>query len=309
MEDAPSSVEDVLDEISGMLPHCMHPESEKIDEQTVAWFDQANLVENFEGRDRKLRSARFGLGTSAAFPAVDSPAVLFWACLSLWYTAFDDCYAEQHAAADLPGYFQRAGHLWLMLDETLPPPTFGGPFPHALRELMVTLETVAPHPVPTRVRQALRDYLFIAAWEASLRTSKTPPSEINYLSLDRYAGFYILNLEFVEASPGALLSNDTRRDQRIQRIRTAACDMASCTNQICSGPAEQQEGRFFNPDARHGMANFAQQCLDRARTVASIRDSTAGDPRLGPYCAAVADWAAGTFWWYRMARSTRYRIE
>jgi hypothetical protein len=108
-----STLKDMLDEISRTLPHRMHPDSKAIEAQAVAWYDQASLVEDCEKGERTLRSANYGLGTSAAFPTLSTAAVMFWARFSLLYMAFDDFCAEQHAAANLPGYLRRAGNLWL----------------------------------------------------------------------------------------------------------------------------------------------------------------------------------------------------
>lgn len=303
-------VEDVMDSISRLLPHRSHPDSEwierEIERKSVDWFDRAHLVEDPE-RLKRLREAGFGVGVGMAFPSANPEAILFWTRFSLWHAAFDDLHAEQNAARDLPAFFQQAGPLWLMLDQTLPHQPLDGRFAESLQELTTTLDTIAPRTVATRIRQALRDYLFSAAWEATLRATHTEPSEDEYLSLFRYATSFSFHLEFVEVSLRTPLTENQRRDPRIRRIRAAACDMISLANHICSAQVEQEQARLFGPYANRPLVDVAHLCLAQARTVAELRAATTTNRAIGPYCSAIADWCAGTFWWHRKARATRYR--
>jgi hypothetical protein len=303
----------VLDRIATLLPHDSHPASEKIEQQCIEWFDSTRLVRDPVKRER-IRSAEIGRGTAAAFPHVSREAALFWACFSLWYTSFDDAYAEDNAMRDLLGYFQNAGDVWLMLHDTLPEETSHGPLVDSLRELLGRLDSLASPTLACRVRQSTRDYLFAGAWEAVLRANNMPLPRDKFVSLWRHGTQFMLNLEFVEIAPGAFLRDDQRRAPLIRQMRAAACDMMTAANSLCSSPYEEQHGVLFGPQLAGPPLSPAEralddthQCLTQARVVAEIRDTTAGDPSIGAFCAAVASWAAGGFWWHRKALSGRYR--
>ncbi|MGH3721060.1 MAG: terpene synthase family protein [Pseudonocardiaceae bacterium] len=302
------AVEMVMDRAAELLPCHLHPESEEIERQAVNWFDHAHLIDD---PARRLRLSEFGRGTAAAYPWVSYDEALFWARLSLWYIAFDDVHAEGQASRDLTGYFQQVGGIWRMLHEAWPQETFEGPFPAALAQLLEQLDVLVSPTIATRIRQSLRDSLFAVSWEAVMRAGNTAPAQNDYLVLRRHSCYGSLNLEFLELSSETFLDDRARRDPRTREIRVAACDLLTAVNDLYSARFEEQKGILFRPvpsslSPIQQKVDEARRCLAHARTVADLRDATAATPPLGAFCAAVAQWAAGVFWWHRKVQLTRY---
>jgi hypothetical protein len=257
-----------------------------------------------------VRSSELGNGVAAAFPWADYRAAHFWSRFSLWYLAFDDYHAENSAVQDLPGYLRIAGESWAIAQDTIPSETFDSPFSTVLSDLLPELDAVASKVAASRVRQALRDYFFAAGWEAAIRAGNMPPSPVEYRILRSYSGFFLLNFEFIEHSPRTLLTDSARRDDRMQNIRATACDLATDINDLCSGQYESAHDNAFHPmHPQEGPENdLRERCLNRARTVVEITDATATEPKLHAYCAALCQWVAGTIWWHRRVRESRYRV-
>jgi hypothetical protein len=300
---------DTFDEMAVLLPPRTRPDAGRIEDQSVAWFDRVQLPAHGPKREG-MRRSETGRGVAVSFPHLPYEAAAFWGRFSLWYFTFDCVRAEDTAARDLPGFLDEAGRLWRMLHDATPPEKFGDPFASVLGSLLAELDDLAPAVTANRVRQALRDYLFAAAWEAANRASGTAPRYDDFLAYFRYGAFYILNLEWVEMSPGAFLAEETRRRPEVRAVRAAICDLMTLTNHLCSAPVDARHGVEFGPAAlgRPGSVDYREHCLEKARTVAQIRDACADDPALGAYCAAAADWAAGTLLWHRWALAHRYRV-
>jgi hypothetical protein len=299
-----------FDEMAVLLPPRARPDAERIEHQSVAWFDRVQLPAERLEREG-MRRSETGRGVAVSFPRLSYEATAFWARFSLWYFTFDSVRAEDTAARDLPGFLDEAGRLWRMLHDATPPERFGDPFASALGSLLAELDDLAPAVTANRVRQALRDYLFAAAWEAANRAAGTVPRYDDFLAYFRYGAFYILNLEWVEMSPGAFLAEEARRRPEVRAVRAAICDLMTLTNHLCSAPVDARRGVGFGPAPAHGgpgSGGYREHCLEKARTVAQVRDACASDPELGVYCAAAADWAAGTLLWHRWALAHRYRL-
>jgi Terpene synthase family 2, C-terminal metal binding len=153
-----------------------------------------------------------------------------------------------------------------------------------------------------RVRQAIRDYLFAAGWEAAIRAGQVPPPPTEYRVFRHHFGLFVVNLEFIEHSPRTRLTDQDRDDPRIRDIGVVACDLMCGINDMCSVQFERAHDNVFSP------VTARDPFVAQAHTLVEIRNSTSTEPGLHAYCVAVCQFVAGTIWWHQRVRNSRYRL-
>ncbi|MFG1797757.1 hypothetical protein [Nocardia sp. NPDC049149] len=295
-------------EMTALLPARPHPEAEEVENDTVAWADRAQLPMD-KAKFERLRGSRIGHGVANCSPDLPRELVSLWARFTFWYTAFDDVCAEDVAARDLSTYIREAGQIWRILHDETPPEPPRSKFAAALQPLLAELDNSASATTANRLRHALRDYLMAAAWEANSRSSNVPPHYDDYLSFYRHSGTFVLNIEFLETTPGAALSDEARRLPHTRAMRAALCDMGCLVNFISSGPKEKELNTSWPTAFTADIgAVYTARCLDLARTVAELRDTYAVDPEVGGFFMAGADWAAGMVRWHQESLAHRYSL-
>ncbi|MET9834753.1 hypothetical protein ABZ078_36945 [Streptomyces sp. NPDC006385] len=303
----------VLDRVIGRLHLRVHPDVQRLEQQALAWFEALDLPGLSPACRARLHSSELGTAVGALFPSADYAALLWWSKFTYWNLAFDDAYAEDNAAADLVGFFQQAGRVWLASHDTPAPEPSGSAFAAVLRDLLGELDLLVCYTVAIRVRQALRDYLFAAAWEATALLAEQRPDLETYRSFRRHVQLQLINIEFVEHLPGLTLTGPERQDSRVCAIRALASDISNHINDLCSLPLEFAAGRGVMPITGFGEHKLDQylgelrgQCLERVEALQNLKTATAVDPKLHSYCTAVCQWVAGVAWWHERARSHRY---
>ncbi|MFF2194410.1 hypothetical protein [Streptomyces sp. NPDC058157] len=297
----------VLDELTVLLPISTNPLAEEIEATTVAWL--AALPIGDRDRRRRLRASRIGLGTAASFPHVPLGVARLISRLALYLIAFDDTVAEDNAARDLPAFLRQAAPVWRTLQDFAETERLPGPWTDPLHELLDEADSLLPQPVAQRVRQAARDYLFAAAWEASARADATPPAFDEYQAMFRHATQSAVSLTFLEATFHGPSRVDPLHGERIRRGRTAAADLVLHIGRLASHPIEEARGTAFAPaPPPSGAPDHATRARACAETIIRLRDTCAHDPVTGPYSRALAAWAAGVVHWHRLALTTRYAL-
>lgn len=305
-------VDQVITDVLENLPSGRHPDTERLEQEAMAWFDQQHLPDLSAARRAKMRTFQFALGVGAAFPSASYEAVYWWSKFTFWYMIFEDSYAETVAAQDLRQYLRHAGELWRTTHDTLPTENSQAPLADLLATLLCELDTLVPDVVATRIRHALRDYLFAAAWEAAVPTTRMPFDSAEYRSFRRHFGLGVLNIEFIEHLPGLLLTEHQRRDPRIHRIRALACDIMNDINDLCSLGFEISNDIALLPASAaeiDHLTTLAGLCRNNTTTLLDLVDSVVPHPTLHGYSNAVIHWVSGSVWWNQQARMHRYRSD
>lgn len=311
-------VQAMMAELAAKFDLSWHPESDRLEGESVAWLDRFDWPDlDAAGRQRLSRS-RFGLGAGACFPSASYAAVYWWCRFSYFYTAVDDAYAEGVAASDIAMFLRRAGELWSVSEHSFPPAKPNSPPAVGLAELLTELDDLVrtgtvTDIVAARVRQAWRDYLFAATWEAVMRSSSASPISADWLVFRRHFSFGPLNLEFLEHLPGCLLAERQRRFSSVRDLRSLACDLMDEINDVYSlnyeiaadnRPLVDESVAVADPDLR------VELVFRRVRAWADrfleVKGKLAADPDMARYVDAVSGWVGGFIWFYRYASGDRY---
>lgn len=303
-----------MTELADLLHLQIYPESDRLEQETLAWFDALDLSGIPLVSKEKLRTYEFARGVGASLPTAEFSTVLWWSKFTLWYMIIDDNYAETAAVHDLAGYLGTVGEIWRISQDTMPPELPGTPLASVLNELLDELDSLVNSCIAARIRHALRDYFFAAAWEAAARSAGSLPDPSAYHTFRRHFALFVLNVEFVEHLPGLLLTDDERRIPEVRKLRALACDVMGDINVLCSLRKEVTVNNFFLPEVTSSSENLNEYastlpvlCRSQAREILQLGRMLAPDPKLSSYATAIAKWVAGTTWWHQQALRHRYQ--
>lgn len=309
------------------FPVRIHPDTEGLDDDLVAWAQTFGLIRSPE-HEQQIRHAGFG-----AFAARVHPDALHLRLVAQWYLfawLLDDPLDEEDMASSKEAAIRIATELkdQFRIDFLLPsPPVHPSPLASAWSDLWRRTAPTMSLEWRARFLSHYRDYLAVTVRDVQYYQNR-PPELGNYLRRRRINSGGQAALDLIEVASLDELHPDFVNSDLYRSTRTAAIDVMSWTNDIFSFPREAAHGDNDNLVAilKTSQSLTWSQAVQAAvvMTETETKDFIRSCEDLQDACIfydlpphawrtatknlhAVAEWLAGNLDWHR--RSDRYRID
>ncbi|MFJ6686748.1 (12E)-labda-8(17),12,14-triene synthase [Streptomyces werraensis] len=289
-------------------PHSEHTKCRLLD-----WLEEHPLLPSAKAREVLVDITSHG--ASRTFPTADAEALVLFAKLMLWLTAFDDIHGEGNAAYNPAPLVDRTCELMLVLAGDNPSPAVN-PFPAALHDLLARFQARTAPTAYLRLAASLRDTIMALVWEAHHVTEPEKVLLETYLVMRPHTVFVKTTMAAAEIVLDYELTDAQRALPPVRRLEAAVANLAGWINDLASyerelirGPAQPLSLPTLLR-ARHGgtieeaIARASSMCENEAAIARQgITDLTCNPSNtLTAHIRALEDIARSFIWHTSHAR-------
>lgn len=232
----------LLETALGSFEPAINDAAERVQESTQRWLQHTRLVEGEQAKQRVL-STRAGELSARACPRAPLTVLELVSRWNTWLFLRDDV-CDQTDVGRKPERTSRMNreHLEVLCGRS----RGSDPLSHALADLHAQLVAAAGDHVRPSWLHAVEQYMHGCRWEAANRRLGRVPTLREYVTLRRFTGGLLPNLELFAALGGFTLTPWVRADPDVCELLDAANDAICWTNDIFSEARERAAGDVHN---------------------------------------------------------------
>ncbi|WP_027160120.1 terpene synthase family protein [Methylobacter luteus] len=228
------------------FPSAISPHAEKINQHTLDWVQQLNLVTNEKAFNR-LRASKFGWLAARAYPDAPLDRLEIVSDWNTWLFILDD-QCDEWGLGKFP---EQLAALHARCLEILSGSTAGSEdvaLVHALYDIRTRIQSLMPLPWMTRFVQSAAEYFESTVWEAKNRFLGVWPDSPTYILMRPYTGGLYTDIDLIELTEGIALPLEIRKHPHIQQLAVITNNVVCWSNDIISLQKE------FNHQDMHNLA-------------------------------------------------------
>ncbi|RJQ83710.1 terpene synthase family protein [Amycolatopsis panacis] len=295
------------------IPEGIHPQWRALHADAVEWMDRLGI---YRDDDHRARNAASGAGELAArvAPGGTEDALRVYTRFLMWLFSFDDGYCSEGMFGGRPQDLAVVTARMLRVAETPAPDRMfdDDPWTSGLRDIRLSLDSLASPAQISRWVMALRMYLFSQVWEASHRSRGSIPDLNDYVAMRIFSGSLDVCASLLDVVHGCEAGVDELCRPEVRALTEMMSLLVSIDNDLMS--YHKEINRSGDPQRVLDLLMRRDGCtLDEAvrRTVGlrdrillrylTLRDevAAAAGPSLRRYLAGLDGWIRGNLDWGR----------
>ncbi|MGR9105304.1 MAG: terpene synthase family protein [Gammaproteobacteria bacterium] len=244
------------------FPESISPFAYEIQEHTVQWASQHQLVNGSQAVER-LRRSKFGRLIARTYPNAPQHPLEIVADWNTWLFIFDDQCDECGLGRNpnqLSGVHDRCLEILCGIDPT--PADL--PLVHALHDIYTRLKPLGSRTWLTRFAKNVSEYFEGTLWEARNRYHKRWPNTAAYVRMRPFTGGLYTDIDLIEITEEINLSCVVRSHPHLNKLVGLTNNVVCWSNDVISLQKENEHGDMHNLVLiLHHESNFSlQQSLD-----------------------------------------------
>lgn len=295
------------------IPEGRHPRWESLHDDAVDWMTRLGV---YRDEAHRLRNAASGAGELAArvAPGGTDDGLRVYTRFLMWLFSFDDAYCSEGAFGRRPEDLVVVTGRMLRVAETPAPALMFGddPWIGALRDIRLSLDSVASPAQVSRWVMGLRMYLFSQVWEASHRSRGTVPELNDYLAMRIFSGSLDVCASLLDVVSGREVDAHELRRPDVRALTEMMAILVSLDNDIMS--YHKEASRSGDPQRVLDLLMRREGCTlgEALQSAVRMRDrilvrylalrdevANAADPALLLYLRGLDGWIRGNLDWGR----------
>lgn len=238
--------------------------AEVVDQQTVAWARQLNLLID-ESAYRRIRATKVGWLTARTYPETPLNELQLLADWNTWLFAQDDECDERGIGKD-PARLAAIHARSIEIVNGAQPTEADGPLVHGLDNLWQRTLLLAPREWRSRFIQHFKECLDASIWEANNRAQGITPDVTAYIAKRTYTGGLFIHVALLEITDDIHLPANVREHPTVQGLTRMAVNVVCWANDILSLAKEIKQGDVHNLvlTLRHKHALSLAEAIERA---------------------------------------------
>ena len=230
--------------LANPFPAAIHPQAERIEQQTIRWAEQHGLITTANERTR-LERGRFASLMARAYPTAPIEQLQLIADWNTWTFLLDDQFDEHSIGYNPDAVESMHARILSMLAGGAPLANDSARM-HALHQITNRLRAQRTEEWMERFQANVRDTLAASLWEARNRQTKLVPSEHDYrywrlFTSGVYCYFTLIELAHRMTLPARLLEHPL-----VQKITRSANYVICWSNDLFSLNKELARGDVHN---------------------------------------------------------------
>ena len=238
--------------------------AEAVDQQTVAWARQLNLLSG-EAAYRRIQATKVGWLTARVYPETPLHELQLLADWNTWLFAQDDECDELGVGKD-PERLAAIHARSLEIVNGAEPLSTDGALVHGLYQLWQRTLQLAPREWRGRFIQHFQECLDASIWEANNRARGVTPDVAAYIAKRVYTGGLYIHVALLEVTDGIHLPTSVREHPTVQLLTRKSVNVVCWANDILSLAKEIKQGDVHNLvlTLRYKHALSLEEAIERA---------------------------------------------
>ncbi|MCI3927845.1 terpene synthase family protein [Streptomyces sp. AN091965] len=303
--------------ISFPVPARLHPAADELEERTLAWLRDFDIIRS-DADEAYLRRSTLGRTYAWMIPEGETERVLLATQFCIWATVQDDRFTEE---LGLGGRITTlAAHLLACehIAENPHTPPSGHPIERAYRDLFARIEQIATPQQVLRIRKGMLHYSVGAAADAAYAAAGIVPPVAEYRRIRHLIAHLHHHFVLTEVAQGFEMPTALLLDRQVRDLTDRAIQIIGLTNDVQGCPRDAQRRHIANLPMvlahHHGCS--VQEGIDRtAEEVAQHTDDFVqlstdlrqrGIPVIDHYIHGLQEQIAGHLAW--LHETGRYEI-